>query len=301
MDNRELLNKLIELEIKKIDQQELLDRENDIKHDKDNINEKVFSLGQIDEKNENQIERNISLLYQQYPFYYEFIYQQIKVLDGVFHKKSNDTLIAILNQKIINEKGDNLEDKILNYFIFKKLSNSKENKVKRDFFYIIYILQYDKKEIVFNHIRNKIIKFKENSMSISNDKNGAGSIEQEIESLKNSNLLLENKIRTCDIVVKIFGDHYFTSRINLIFTIIFFVLKYKYDFDIGIKIYGILISIGIITQFLILSVYDFSKHKKMIEKNEEFIRAKGPRMREINFKKYLDENYINSLNDFIID
>ena len=109
MDNRELLSNLIEVEIKKLKHNEYLDNENKIKQEKENIKQKVFSIGLIDKSNKNQIEKSINLLYQQHHEYYEFIYHQIKVLGDYFHDCSNNILINIIEEGIQEQGGSDFE------------------------------------------------------------------------------------------------------------------------------------------------------------------------------------------------
>ena len=94
---------------------------------------------------------------------------------------------------------------------------------------------------------------------------------------------------------------YFTSRINLVLTILFFILKYKFDFEIGFKFYCITILFGTIGRFLIDLIYDENKFKKSIEKNEVDIFHLQKSINKIEEKEKLSKNYIKSMKEFILE
>lgn len=300
MDNRRLLDNLIEVEIKKLEHKEFLDRENNIKQEKENIKQKVFSLGLLDKTNEEQIKNNLNLLYHQHTDFHEFIYHQIKTLGGIFHDISNNILIKTIEDKIKQCNGEYFNKKIINYFILNRLSKSNWYSIKKDFFYIVFILQYKDKDIVMNEINNIKIDYTEKNKPTTSRLNELSEIKKNINDLTNLNKSTEELKITGKKVINIIGESIFTTRLNLLLVVLFLILKYKFDLEVGMKTFWILIVIGIISQYILLQKFDISKlENKVVGNNrkiKEFEENSITIQREINFFN----QYIGSLDDFIV-
>jgi hypothetical protein len=300
MDNRRLLDNLIEVEIKKLEHKEFLDRENNIKQEKENIKQKVFSLGLLDKSNEEQIKNNLNLLYQQHTDFHEFIYQQIKTLGGIFHEISNNILIKTIEDKIKLCIGEDFNKKIINYFILNRLSKSNWYSIKKDFFYIIFILQYKDKDIVMKEINNIKIDYTEKNKPTNSRINELSEIKKNINDLTNQNKTIEELKISGKKVINIIGESIFTTRLNLLLIVLFLILKYKFDLEVGMVTFWILIVIGIVTQYILLQKFDISKlENKVVSNNrkiKEFEEKSITIQREINFFN----QYIGSLDDFIV-
>lgn len=300
MDNKRLLDNLIEVEIKKLEHKEFLDRENNIKQEKENIKQKVFSIGLIDKSNEEQIKNTINLLYQQHTDFHEFIYQHIKTLGGIFHDISNRILIKFIEDKIKQCKGEDFNKKIINYFILNRLSISNWFSIKKDFFYIIYILQYNEKDIVMNEIKNIKTNYTEKNKPSNSRLNELSEIKNNISNLTNQNKSIEELKISGKKVIDIIGENIFTSRLNLLLIVLFLLLKYKFELEVGVITFSILIGIGIGIQSILLGKFDISNLENRVVVNNR--KIKEFEEKSITIQKEINHfnQYIGSLDDFII-
>jgi hypothetical protein len=300
MNNKELFNKLIDLELAKLEIQIKAHSDNLIKQELENIKQLIFSLGLIEESNEVQIKNNIKLLYKQYSNYYEFIYQQIKELGGYFHEVSNRFLIKDLEDKINECKGDDLNKKIINYFILNNLNNSNSFIIKKDFFYIIYILQYKGKEIIMNEItnlKNKYIKKNKPSKAIIED---IDKIKHRIKDLNIQNEIFEERKKKYEKIDNILGEQFLISRLNFLLTIVFLILKFKFNKDIGIKTFAAFITIGFFVGGLLKTIFDPKNCASKIDKNDNEISQLYKKLNSYEYEIKLFNQYVSSLQDFII-
>jgi hypothetical protein len=293
---RELLMGIIDVQIK-------LDNQNTINQEIENIKQKVFSIGLIEKTNEIQIEKSINILYEQHLNYHEFIYKQINVLGGYFHKHSTTVLLKKIETGIKNQSGEDFEDKIINYFIIKNLSKSHDKSIKKDFFYQFYITRYENRKKVYEKINEKEVeiknKIKELEIKTKNltHKVLDSNLKNKIETI-NDKLSILNKINT------IIGEMYFTSRLNLFIVIIFFILKYKFDFELGFISFLLFLLFGIIVRLILNLVYDKEKLKNELTKNEKTVTDFVDKLRyeKNNVQDKINEynNYIKSLKEFIV-
>ena len=318
MDNRQLLNNLINLEIKKLEHNEYLDEQNKINQEKENIKQKVFSIGLIDKSNETQIEKSINILYEQHLNYHEFIYKQINVLGGFYNKHSTNVLLKKIEIGIKKQSGEDFEEKMINYFIIKNLSKSYDKLIKIDFFYKFYITRYENKNKLFEKINHKIIEIKNKIEQLKLENNKFTKIEVDSNTNNQINIIkyegnvneisqiniIKDKLSLIKKINYIIGEMYITSRLNLYIIILFLLLKYKFDLQLDFYHFLIFLSSGIIIRLILNFIYDEEKLKQDLNKKEKNINdittkqenEKNDIQDDIN--KY--NNYVNSLKEFII-